>query len=323
MAADRLALAQHGSADWSARDHFQMRVRCPARHRRCPASSGAPSSASMHLRPAQMRSSRAAKLLVKGAGMMDRDHASADIRAGSCDSTSSRASTPPVEAPMATSLPSAAREDGGRAARRRGVRAVAAAPVSQAARLAPPPSPSRPGRRRRSGSSSDGLATQSTAPSSSAWIVARGAACGQGRHHDDRHRAQPHHLFQKLEAVHVRHFDVERHDVGIERLDRLARLQRIGGLRRRPRCPGRAVSVAAIRPRMVAESSTTRTRTGFIAVPPSARSGGDGFGVALSRAVRRGRAGHALGMADVERAVRAPAWPRTGSRCACCVGSSK
>jgi hypothetical protein len=56
------------------------------------------------------------------------------------------------------------------------------------------------------------------------------AAGGEARDHHHREWPQPHHLFEKLESVHPRHLDVERHDVGIERLDRFARLERIGGL---------------------------------------------------------------------------------------------
>jgi len=58
----------------------------------------------------------------------------------------------------------------------------------------------------------------------------RRAALGDGRDHDDRQRAQPHHLLEEVEAVHLRHLDVERHDIGIERFDRFSRLKRIGGL---------------------------------------------------------------------------------------------
>jgi hypothetical protein len=55
-----------------------------------------------------------------------------------------------------------------------------------------------------------------------------GAALGQGRHHDHRHRPELHDLFEKLDAVHVRHLDVESDHIGIELLDRGPRLKRVG-----------------------------------------------------------------------------------------------
>jgi hypothetical protein len=73
-----------------------------------------------------------------------------------------------------------------------------------------------------------GLATKSTAPSSSARIVVVGSALGQRRDHHHRHRPQPHQPLEKVEAVHFRHLDVEREHVRIERLDHLARHQRVG-----------------------------------------------------------------------------------------------
>ena len=54
------------------------------------------------------------------------------------------------------------------------------------------------------------------------------ARVGQRRDHDDRHRPQAHELFEKAQAVHLRHLDVERNDVGIERADHLACGERIG-----------------------------------------------------------------------------------------------
>jgi hypothetical protein len=53
------------------------------------------------------------------------------------------------------------------------------------------------------------------------------AARRQGRDHDHRHRPERHHLFEKGEAVHMRHLDVQGQNVRIELLDQLARLQRI------------------------------------------------------------------------------------------------
>ena len=46
--------------------------------------------------------------------------------------------------------------------------------------------------------------------------------------HDHGHWAQPHYLFKKFEPIHVRHFDVERDDVGVELLDHRARNRRLG-----------------------------------------------------------------------------------------------
>ena len=54
-----------------------------------------------------------------------------------------------------------------------------------------------------------------------------GAALGQRRHHHDRRRAQPHQLAQEIDAVHARHFDVERDHVGVDVADQLARGERV------------------------------------------------------------------------------------------------
>ena len=56
-----------------------------------------------------------------------------------------------------------------------------------------------------------------------------GAGLGQCRDHDDGHRPQAHDLLEELQAVHVRHLDVEGDDIGVQPLDGFARLQRIGG----------------------------------------------------------------------------------------------
>jgi hypothetical protein len=55
-----------------------------------------------------------------------------------------------------------------------------------------------------------------------------GAALGQRGHHQHRHRAQAHQFFEEVEAVHLRHLDVEREDVGIDPLDQVACDERIG-----------------------------------------------------------------------------------------------
>ena len=114
-----------------------------------------------------------------------------------------------------------------------------------------------------------------------------GALAGQGRDHDHRHRPQPHDLLEELEAVHVRHLDVERDDVRIERLDRLARLERIAARRRPPRCRDRARSAARSGRAWWRESSTTRTRIGVMRASRSA-VGGDAVS---SRTWRRHRPG--------------------------------
>ena len=49
----------------------------------------------------------------------------------------------------------------------------------------------------------------------------------EGGEHHHRHRPQRHDLAQEGETVHLRHLDVERDDVGIERLDLLARVKGI------------------------------------------------------------------------------------------------
>ena len=50
----------------------------------------------------------------------------------------------------------------------------------------------------------------------------------EGRHHHNRCRPQPHDLFQKTEPVHLRHLDIEGDDIGIQRLDHLARREGFG-----------------------------------------------------------------------------------------------
>ena len=74
-----------------------------------------------------------------------------------------------------------------------------------------------------------------------------GAGLRERRDHDHRHRPQRHDLAQERDAVHVRHLDIERDDVGIERLDAVAR--DVGDRRpcRRPRFRDRptATSTAA------------------------------------------------------------------------------
>ena len=57
-----------------------------------------------------------------------------------------------------------------------------------------------------------------------------GSTVCHGRHHDHRHGPELHNLFQEFQAVHVRHLDVERHDIGIELLDRRASLHGVSGL---------------------------------------------------------------------------------------------
>ncbi len=55
-----------------------------------------------------------------------------------------------------------------------------------------------------------------------------GADLGERGDHHDRHRAQRHDLAQEGHAVHERHLDVEGDDIGMKRLDALARDVRIG-----------------------------------------------------------------------------------------------
>ena len=52
-----------------------------------------------------------------------------------------------------------------------------------------------------------------------------GALRGQRGHHDDRARALDHDAVETVEAVHLRHVDVERDDVGLEGLQLLQRFQ--------------------------------------------------------------------------------------------------
>ena len=55
-----------------------------------------------------------------------------------------------------------------------------------------------------------------------------GTILGQRRDHHDRHGPHAHQPFEELDAVHARHLHVERQHVGIERLDLLARDDRVG-----------------------------------------------------------------------------------------------
>src|ERR1700722_1155380 len=57
-----------------------------------------------------------------------------------------------------------------------------------------------------------------------------GASLGERRAHDHRHWPQPHQVAQELQAVHARHFHIERQYVRIEYLDLFARYE---GIRRR------------------------------------------------------------------------------------------
>jgi len=54
------------------------------------------------------------------------------------------------------------------------------------------------------------------------------AALGQRGDHHHRRRAQAHELFQEVEAVHLRHFDVQREHVRVGLLDEVARDDRVG-----------------------------------------------------------------------------------------------
>ena len=88
-----------------------------------------------------------------------------------------------------------------------------------------------------------------------------GATLRQRRNHHHRHRPQRHDLAQERQPVHVRHLDVERDDVGIERLDALARDMRIAAVPTTS-ISGSSASNLASSCRITAESSTIRTRTG-------------------------------------------------------------
>jgi hypothetical protein len=57
-----------------------------------------------------------------------------------------------------------------------------------------------------------------------------GAALRQRGHHDHRHRPELHDLVEKLDAVHVRHLDVESDHIGVELLYRRPRFKRVGSL---------------------------------------------------------------------------------------------
>jgi hypothetical protein len=56
-----------------------------------------------------------------------------------------------------------------------------------------------------------------------------GPGLGQAGDHDHRHRPQAHDLLEELDAVHVRHLDVEGDDVGVQGLDHAPGLERVAG----------------------------------------------------------------------------------------------
>ena len=62
-----------------------------------------------------------------------------------------------------------------------------------------------------------------------------GTALGQRGNHDHRHGPQRHDFAQERQPVHMRHLDIKRHHVGIERLDALARDMRVARQCRPPR----------------------------------------------------------------------------------------
>ena len=109
-------------------------------------------------------------------------------------------------------------------------------------------------------SPSDGLVTQSTAPISSARVVISPPRVGEARHHDDGSRPEPHQPLQELDAAHVGHLDIEGQDIGAEILDGLAGFERIRGMAHHFEIRVRLLRTAEISWRMLAESSTTRTR---------------------------------------------------------------
>ena len=86
-----------------------------------------------------------------------------------------------------------------------------------------------------------------------------GALLRQRGHHHDRHRPQPHQVLEERDAVHARHFHVERDDVRIELLD-ASRAPRTDRWRcRPPRCRRSRASISVSSLRTSAESSTMRT----------------------------------------------------------------
>ena len=146
--------------------------------------------------------------------------------AGKSISSALSASTPPVDAPISTIFPVGAADRSracGHAATRHGARRprVRAAALTLACSC-------RPIRHgvgdvvRRLGDEVDGADFERLERD-------LGARLGQRGEHHHRHRPQRHDLAQERHAVHVRHLDVERDDIGIERLDALARFKRIGG----------------------------------------------------------------------------------------------
>ena len=54
-----------------------------------------------------------------------------------------------------------------------------------------------------------------------------GCTLGIRRHHHDRHRAQAHQPFEKLQTIHARHVHIQRQHVRIELFDRFAGTGRI------------------------------------------------------------------------------------------------
>ena len=218
--------------------------------------------------------------------------------AGNAASTAISASTPPVDEPIATM-----RRPGSVATFAR--RAAASRRCSRRRwRAASPWRPSSPWPAARRGCPdcrATGLATQSKAPISSARIVSCAPRCvrvetmitGIGRSRMIFSRNSRPFIFG-ISTSSVTH-------VGLQVLDRLRAPPADRRPRRRPRSPGRGCSSAPISPRMVAESSTTRTRTrASSAASLEQPIGGELF---LLEA-RRHRRSEPLGMADVEARAR-------------------
>ena len=72
---------------------------------------------------------------------------------------------------------------------------------------------------RRPEAASCGLVTKSNAPSDSAFRVREAPCLGVRADDDHRHAMLARDLAQHLDAVHARHFEIERHDVRVQLLD--------------------------------------------------------------------------------------------------------
>ena len=246
-------------------------------------------------RSAHCRSSRRANGPVKFAGMCCATMTGQGKSAGSCGSTMSSATGPPVDVPISTS-PGSPSAPGRRMLARRGrrgrwrrggargtdgecARVRRSASCGCGACAAARTFSTRIGRSRSIASENVplGLATKSTAPSSHRLEGRFGAFVGQRGDHHHRPRRFEHDPAQAGQPVHARHLDVERDDLRVER--RARRLERLGAVARQA-----DLEIALLRGR--SPSSSLRISAESSTIRSGSRSGRCLRGLGLRRASR-------------------------------------